>query len=50
MRSVARRVQQLTVEERQLRREIETLTRKLAPQLLDQPGVGPIAAAQLIVA
>jgi transposase len=35
---------------RQLGREIETLTRKLAPQLLDQPGVGPIAAAQLIVA
>jgi transposase len=49
MRSVARRVQQLTVEERQLRREIETLTRKLAPQLLDQPGVGPLAAAQVLL-
>jgi len=49
MRSVARRVQQLTVEERQLHREIETLTRKLAPQLLDQPGVGPLAAAQVLL-
>jgi transposase len=37
LRAVARRVQQLTAEERELAREIETLTRKLAPQLLDQP-------------
>ncbi len=29
-------------------REIDTITRKLAPQLLDQPGVGPHAAAQLV--
>jgi transposase len=28
---------------------IETLTRSLAPQLLDQPGVGPLAAAQLVI-
>jgi hypothetical protein len=34
-------VQQLTDE----KREIETLTRTLAPQLLEQPGVGPLAAA-----
>ena len=40
LRSIARRVLQLTAEERELAREIETLTRKLAPQLLDQPGVG----------
>jgi hypothetical protein len=46
-RSIARRVLQLTAEERELAREIETLTRRLAPQLLDQPGVGPHAAAQL---
>ena len=44
-----RRVLQLTDEERELAREIETLTRKLAPQLLDQPGVGPHAAAQLVL-
>ena len=40
---------QLTAEERELAREIETLTRKLAPQLLEQPGVGPLAAAQLVL-
>ncbi len=49
LRSVARRVLQLTAEERELAREIETITHKLAPQLLDQPGVGPPAAAQLIL-
>jgi transposase len=49
LRSVARRVQQLIAEERELAREIETLTRKLAPQLLDQPGVGPLLAAQLVL-
>ncbi len=49
LRTVARRVQHLTAEERELAREIETLTRTLAPQLLDQPGVGPLAAAQLVI-
>jgi hypothetical protein len=49
LRSIARRVLQLTAEERELARQIETITRKLAPQLLDQPGVGPHAAAQLIL-
>ena len=49
LRSLARRVLQLTAEERELAREIETLTRKLAPQLLDQPGIGPHAAAQLVL-
>jgi transposase len=49
LRSLARRVLQLTDEERELAREIETLTGRLAPQLLDQPGVGPHAAAQLVL-
>jgi transposase len=49
LRALARRVTALTVEERELGREIETLTRKLAPQLLDQPGVGPLAAAQVLI-
>jgi len=49
LRALARRVTALTVEERELAREIETLTRKLAPQLLAQPGVGPLAAAQLLI-
>jgi transposase len=47
LRSVARRVQQLIAEERELAREIKILTEKLAPQLLDQPGVGPLLAAQV---
>src|SRR5204863_7976430 len=49
LRSIARRVLQLTAEERELAGQIETLTRKLAPQLLDQPGVGPHAGAQLLL-
>jgi transposase len=49
LRSVARRVQQLTVEERELAHEIKTLTHTLAPQLLEQPGVGPLLAAQVVL-
>jgi len=49
LRAVARRVRRLTDEERELAGEIETLARTLAPQLLDQPGVGPLAAAQLVI-
>jgi transposase len=49
LRALARRVKALTDEERELAREIETLTRKLAPQLLEQPGVGPLAAAQILI-
>jgi transposase len=49
LRSIGRRVLQLTAEERELAREIERLTRSLAPQLLDQPGLGPHAAAQLVL-
>ncbi len=50
LRAVARRVQLLTAEERELKHEIEALTRELAPALLDEPGVGPVAAAQLLLA
>ena len=49
LRSIARRVLHLAIEERNLAHEIETLTRRLAPQLLEQPGVGPHAAAQLVL-
>ena len=49
LKTVARRIQQLTTEERELAREIEQLTSKLAPQLLDQPGIGPLLAAQLVL-
>jgi len=50
LRSLARRVQAATVEAEELEREILGHVRALAPVLLDEPGVGPIVAAQLIVA
>ena len=50
LRSLARRIQAATVEASELEREILTHVRALAPALLDEPGVGPIVAAQLIVA
>ena len=50
LRSLARRIQAATEEAKQLEREILTHVRALAPALLDEPGVGPIVAAQLIVA
>ena len=46
---LARRIQLLDREERALKREIAALVAELAPCLLDQPGVGPITAAQLLV-
>jgi transposase len=49
LRSVARRIEHLTAEERELETEISALTRKLAPHLLDEPGVGTLAAAQLLL-
>jgi transposase len=49
LRAIARRVQQLTTEERELAQEIDRLVRKLAPQLLDQPGVGTLLAAQILL-
>jgi transposase len=49
LKAVARRIQRLTEEERELAREIEKLTRALAPQLLDEPGIGPLLAAQVVL-
>ena len=50
LRSLARRIEAATEEASELEDEILTLVRELAPTLLDEPGVGPIVAAQLIVA
>jgi len=50
LRSLARRIQAATIEAAELEREILAHVRALAPALLDEPGVGPIVAAQLIVA
>ena len=50
LRSLARRIEAATLEAAELERELLTQVRALAPRLLDEPGVGPIVAAQLLVA
>ncbi|MEJ7569367.1 MAG: transposase [Gaiellaceae bacterium] len=50
LRSLARRIQTATVEADELQQEILGHIRALAPRLLDEPGVGPIVAAQLLIA
>ena len=49
LRSLARRVEAATKEADELEREIREHVRALVPELLDECGVGPIVAAQLIV-
>ena len=50
LRSLARRIGAATREAAELEGEILAHVRALAPALLDEPGVGSIVAAQLIVA
>jgi len=50
LRTLARRVQTATAEAAELETEMLGHVRALAPRLLDEPGVGPIVAAQLIIA
>jgi transposase len=50
LRSTARRIATLSVEARQLTREITQLVNSTAPTLLDEPGVGPISAARILIA
>jgi transposase len=50
LRTLARRIEAATAEAAQLEREILSHVRTLAPQLLDEAGVGPIVAADVIVA
>jgi transposase len=50
LRSCALRIRALQHETRLLRREITDLVRALAPQLLEEPGIGPISAAHLVIA
>jgi len=50
LRSLARRIQAATLEADELERELLGHVRALAPALLDEPGVGPVVAAQLIIA
>ena len=49
LRSLARRILAASEEADELEREILEHVRATAPKLLDEPGVGPIVAAQLIV-
>jgi transposase len=50
LRTLARRIEAATAEAEQLERELLAHVRALAPQLLDEPGVGAIVAADVIVA
>jgi transposase len=50
LRSLARRIRAATLEADQLEHELVIHVRALAPALLDEPGIGPIVAAQLLVA
>ena len=50
LRSLARRIEAATSEAAEIEREILAHVQALAPQLLDEAGVGPIVAAQLIIA
>jgi transposase len=50
LRTLAGRVEAASEEARQLELEILALVRALAPALLEEPGVGPIVAAQVLVA
>jgi transposase len=50
LRSLARRIQAATHEANELERELLAHVRALAPTLLNEAGVGPVVAAQLIVA
>jgi transposase len=47
-RDELRRLRELTLAINQLEREITTLVEQIAPQLLDQPGFGPLIAAKLV--
>jgi transposase len=50
LRSTARRITTLSAESRQLRGEIAQLVEAVAPTLLNEPGVGPISAARILIA
>ena len=50
LRALARRIEVATAEASLLEREILCHVRALVPELLNEPGVGPIVAAQLLVA
>jgi transposase len=50
LRSTARRIASLSAEARDLTREITQLVASTVPALLDEPGIGPISAARILIA
>ena len=50
LRSLAPRIKTLTAEAADLQTSIRGLVEAVAPHLLDQPGVGPVTAAQIYIA
>lgn len=50
MRSLARRIRTLTTEIDELKAPIAELVTAITPHLLNQPGIGPITAAQVYIA
>ena len=50
LRSLAQRIRQLRSEAKTLEKELARRTQTLAPELLAQPGVGPISAAAILIA
>src|SRR4029078_7225412 len=49
LRDLARRARALDAQASHYRRQITALVRELHPTLMDEPGVGPIRAAKLLV-
>jgi transposase len=49
LRTLARRIEAASTEAEELEREIRAHVGALAPRLLEEPGVGPIVAAQVLV-
>jgi transposase len=50
LKTLAARIEALTLEEQQLKQEIERQLAELAPILVAQPGIGPISAARILLA
>jgi transposase len=50
LRATAHRALMLEAEAANLESQLELLLAEIAPELLDEPGIGPISAAQLLIA